>query len=333
MSSIAFPPDDTTSSPSAHTSSTMDHGRSTMDQLRAARNRANARKSTGPKTPEGKSRSAQNARTHNLTSTTPPPSLLANPTYRQAKQELVDELRPTSPMQQVLVSQLAHLTWQLDQIPKLEHQILSATDLPGTEGSAHHEQPTDPNTLAALHLLENQPTPLTRLWDHHRRLLTRTQSLLRQLLHLQHHERTRQEDDAALEARLDRNQRAELLNAAHIAVRDAAFRARPAPADARETCQSAPNPANAHHPNAPAQNEPTPADPPPPSPKAASDAPSPPTEPAVGEGGGEGPSAQQGATPRNTAQQLHTQAQNEPTHPPLSLSPPPPLSSSPFVPS
>src|SRR3954466_3282239 len=124
MSSIAFPPDDTASFPSAR-SSTTDQGQWTADPARAARNRLNAQHSTGPRTREGKSRSAQNARTHNLTSATPPPMLLTDPTYRQAKQELIEELRPTSPMQVVLVNQLAHLTWQLDQIPKLEHQILS----------------------------------------------------------------------------------------------------------------------------------------------------------------------------------------------------------------
>src|SRR4051812_23655405 len=169
MSSIAFPPDDTTGSSSAP-SPTTDQGRPPTD-LVSDRNRRNAARSTGPRTPEGKARSAQNARTHNLPPTTPPPTLLTDPPYRQAKQELVDELRPTTPMQQVLVSQLAYLTWQLDQIPKLEPQLLAATPAlppqdPGLTAQDHR------NRLTALHLLANQPTPLTRLWDHHRPLLT-----------------------------------------------------------------------------------------------------------------------------------------------------------------
>jgi hypothetical protein len=281
MPSIAFPPDDTTRNVRAPISTT-DQGQRTTDLARAERNRLNAAKSTGPRTPDGKHRSAQNARTHNLTASTPPPSLLADPTYRQAKQELVDELRPTTPMQTVLVSQLAHLTWQLDQIPKLEHQILS-TPLLRRVGSAHRDAPDtdvednaapppDPNPLTAEHFLENAPTPLTRLWDHHRRLLTRTQSLLRQLLQLQKHEQDRAQADAALEARLDRNQRAELLNAAEIANRHAARPSSPASAAATppseisnlkseptrppETRQGAPNPANAPHTTPPAQNEP-----------------------------------------------------------------------------
>src|SRR5258707_1107380 len=58
MSSIALPSENTTD---------------TLAALRAARNRQNAQKSTGPRTQQGKPRSAQNARTHALTTATPPP--------------------------------------------------------------------------------------------------------------------------------------------------------------------------------------------------------------------------------------------------------------------
>src|SRR3954454_25091210 len=127
MTSIAFPPD----SSYAHASPTPDSGQRPPDAAaRAARNRLNAQHSTGPRTPAGKARSAQNARTHGLTadgalSTTPtaiPRDLAADPTFQLAKQELLDEFRPITPMQQVLVGQLAHLTWKLGQIPRLERQ-------------------------------------------------------------------------------------------------------------------------------------------------------------------------------------------------------------------
>ena len=72
MTSLALLPAATSSSPSAP-ASTMDHGQSTMDAAAVtARNRANAQHSTGPRTPAGKARSDQNARTHGLSSTTPP---------------------------------------------------------------------------------------------------------------------------------------------------------------------------------------------------------------------------------------------------------------------
>src|SRR3954462_1060973 len=127
MSSIAFPPDDTSVSTTAQPSN-----EDSLVAGRAKRNRANAQRSTGPRTKEGKARSAQNARTHGLTADGAlaatlraiPPDLAADPTFQLAKQELLDELRPITPMQLILVTQLAHLTWKLHQIPHLERQLL-----------------------------------------------------------------------------------------------------------------------------------------------------------------------------------------------------------------
>ena len=65
MCSIAFPSESTNST---LTPTTQDD----LAAARAARNKQNAQKSTGPRTREGKARSAQNARTHGLTSTLPP---------------------------------------------------------------------------------------------------------------------------------------------------------------------------------------------------------------------------------------------------------------------
>jgi hypothetical protein len=51
-----------------------------------AANRANAKKSTGPRTPAGRARSSQNARIHGLT------SKLIDPVHDRAPQEKIDEL-------------------------------------------------------------------------------------------------------------------------------------------------------------------------------------------------------------------------------------------------
>src|SRR6266498_3427111 len=88
MSSIALPSEDT--------------GTDSLTALRAARNRQNAQHSTGPRTKQGKSRSAQNARTHGLSANTPPtavpvPDPTANLAYTTLKQELLEEHPPPPP--------------------------------------------------------------------------------------------------------------------------------------------------------------------------------------------------------------------------------------------
>lgn len=217
MTSIALPQEDTARATAAPTEDDV-----------FARNRQNATHSTGPRTPQGKSRSAQNARKHNLTATTPPRDLLTDPTYQLSKQELIEEFQPATPTQHILVSQLTYLAWKLTQIPKLERQLL-ATPLgettpadpdSGVDSSADLESPEDyvarrlndpdappapkdpTNAITAEHLLQDKPTPLTRLWDHHRRLLSRFQSIIRQIRQLQ-----RQEHEPFLKEKRDRQRR------------------------------------------------------------------------------------------------------------------------------
>ena len=100
MTSIALPQEDTTRATAAPMEDDVFH-----------RNRRNAQHSTGPRTPAGKERSAQNARKHHLTATTPPRDLLTDPTYQLSKQEFIEEFQPTTPTQHILISQLTYVAW------------------------------------------------------------------------------------------------------------------------------------------------------------------------------------------------------------------------------
>src|SRR5687767_943805 len=81
-----------------------------------ARNRQNARKSTGPRTPEGKLAASLNAHTHGLRSrldegTVVP--LADREHYTAFLQDLRDHLDPRSPLDHLLVERIALLGWKL----------------------------------------------------------------------------------------------------------------------------------------------------------------------------------------------------------------------------
>src|SRR6267378_5095398 len=84
---------------------------SSINQLEA--NRENAQRSTGPRTPEGKSKSSKNALKHGLTAVE-----LVLPTESQEEfdehaAELRDEHDPSTPTEHLLVDQLITASWRL----------------------------------------------------------------------------------------------------------------------------------------------------------------------------------------------------------------------------
>lgn len=99
-----------------------------MSQARLAANRANALKSTGPKTPEGKAASSQNATTHGLTSK----RLASSAILEGESQEEFDALltdytsrfRPADPLETRMVLNIAQLDWQIRRYRRIEESLL-----------------------------------------------------------------------------------------------------------------------------------------------------------------------------------------------------------------
>ena len=130
-------------------------------EQRAEINKQNAAHSTGPKTEEGKAKSAKNAATHGLTSSKPP---LENPDFIQLHNEFLQERNPQTPTQHLWVLELAHIAFKLKQIPSLEFEVELISD----------------QTLAEQ-FAQDKPTPLSRLWNLQLRLSARFDSLVRKL--------------------------------------------------------------------------------------------------------------------------------------------------------
>jgi hypothetical protein len=94
---------------------------------RLAANTANARHSTGPRTPEGQAHSSQNARTHGLTAR----DLIVAPNEREEFEELIDDyetdVKPQGAIQNTLFDELVGAAWNLRRIRRMESALCPDT--------------------------------------------------------------------------------------------------------------------------------------------------------------------------------------------------------------
>jgi len=94
---------------------------------RLAANAANAQHSTGPRTPEGRARSSQNARTHGLTAR----DVLIAPDEREEFEQLLNDyqmdVQPQGAAQQSLFDDLVAAAWDLRRIRRMQVRACSDT--------------------------------------------------------------------------------------------------------------------------------------------------------------------------------------------------------------
>ena len=103
----------------------------TLSPQKLAANRANALRSTGPRTPGGKSRSAQNALIHGLRARLDPAALVAA-TERDDYTCFLDHVRqaldPLNPLEDLLVERIALLAWKLRRNAQAQAHLLDLTN-------------------------------------------------------------------------------------------------------------------------------------------------------------------------------------------------------------
>lgn len=95
-------------------------------QTRQTANAANAQLSTGPRTADGKARSAQNARKHGLTSTQLLIAAEDRDEFDEFLAELQAEIRPHGELQQILFDQLVASAWNLRRIRRMETELTAS---------------------------------------------------------------------------------------------------------------------------------------------------------------------------------------------------------------
>ena len=87
-------------------------------------NRANAQHSTGPRTPEGKQRSALNATRHGLTGQQPVLPTEDPQAYQEFCGQFRADLKPKGALEEQLVQTLADSKWRLNRCRAVEQSIL-----------------------------------------------------------------------------------------------------------------------------------------------------------------------------------------------------------------
>jgi hypothetical protein len=103
-------------------------------------NRSNAQKSTGPRTPEGKAIVSQNAITHGLLARAGVIPGEQEHEFQAHREGLLKQLRPASPLEEVLADRIVDLSWRLQRAARDQEVAYAALYQKYMEG-----QPQEPD--------------------------------------------------------------------------------------------------------------------------------------------------------------------------------------------
>jgi hypothetical protein len=95
-------------------------------------NRRNARKSTGPRTPQGKAIVSHNALKHGLTARHDLINGEDRAEFDLYRDRLLAELAPATPMESILAERIVTLSWRLKRITRIQNQTIDALNAPDT---------------------------------------------------------------------------------------------------------------------------------------------------------------------------------------------------------
>jgi hypothetical protein len=166
---------------------------------RAAVNKANAQKSTGPRTEAGKQRSSLNALRHGLTGQTVVLPTEDHSAYQRHSQAFLDEYRPKGATETQLVQSLLDTSWQLNRSSAVETNLFSLgiTEMEDRIRASHPQAET---ALAMALAYREHNRAFANLGIYRQRLtreFERTLILLRQIQSERRTNEERQLDNAA----------------------------------------------------------------------------------------------------------------------------------------
>lgn len=125
----------------------------TTTPAQIAANRANAQKSTGPRTPDGKESSKYNRLRHGLASPLAVLPFENQDEYNNLYASFCEEHSPVGPTEQALVKQIADSQWKLRRLEKLEGHVFTSMVAASQEAAVQNEPNPDPYAAIAAALL------------------------------------------------------------------------------------------------------------------------------------------------------------------------------------
>ncbi|MCL5279098.1 MAG: hypothetical protein M1376_04230, partial [Planctomycetes bacterium] len=162
-------------------------------------NRLNAQKSTGPRTPEGKAVVARNALTHGLLARAGVLPGEDEHEFQAHRQGLLQQLRPGTPLEEVLAERAVDLSWRLRRAARDQEVAYAALYEKYTEGQPQPQEPDAWPTALGRMIVEDfcGAAVLERLQRYERRIESGFYKALHELRQAAH-----QRQEAALEALL-----------------------------------------------------------------------------------------------------------------------------------
>ena len=161
---------------------------------RASVNKANAQKSTGPRTDAGKQRSKLNALRHGLTGHTIVLPTEDHDAYQRHTHGLFDHFQPAGALEQQLVQSLADTSWRLNRVAALETNLFSL-GITENENRVPASHPEAEAALAMALTFRENVHAFTNLGIYGQRLARQFEQTLAQLREIQA-ERRQHEHDA-----------------------------------------------------------------------------------------------------------------------------------------
>jgi len=170
-----------------------------LSDKQLAANQANAQKSTGPRTPAGKQRSALNATRHGLSGQVVvlPAEDLA--VFKAFSQAIVDDFAPKGPRETQLAQSYAGFQWRINRASAVEDTLYTVGVMEEIAENLNLEHPEAHNAVSNAKAFRESSQVFDRLSMYTQRLVNGAAKVLKELENLQT-QRRRRESNEMLEA-------------------------------------------------------------------------------------------------------------------------------------